>query len=131
MNRESRRKLLKSLSVSGAAGAVGVWHKPVVDAVALPVHAQTTDTTDTPVATCPEGCYTNPINNNTQSARLELLPSPVVHVYPNTTCDGVPSFTRPAVIGGTAEEAAQTLPCEVSEVEQDFFIQECVVWVCD
>lgn len=34
-----RRELLKVLSVAGATGAV--WKKPVVDAVMLPAHAQT------------------------------------------------------------------------------------------
>jgi hypothetical protein len=37
-----RRELLKALSVTGAVGVVDTWKKPVVSAVLLPVHAQST-----------------------------------------------------------------------------------------
>ena len=41
----SRRNLLRALSVGGVVGATQLpasWSKPVVDAVVLPAHAQTT-----------------------------------------------------------------------------------------
>lgn len=47
---ESRRKVLKQSLLGGAAIGVGVtaqkWHKPIVDAVVLPAHAQTSDPTE-------------------------------------------------------------------------------------
>jgi hypothetical protein len=38
---EKRRKVLKGAGVAAAAGAV--WHKPVLDSMVVPAHAQTTD----------------------------------------------------------------------------------------
>ena len=46
---ERRRRLLAQLTAGGAAGAMvpGTWAKPVVDAVVLPAHAETTTGTVT------------------------------------------------------------------------------------
>ena len=41
MNKKSRRNVLKGLSVGGTSIAVTSWHKPVVQSVILPAHAQT------------------------------------------------------------------------------------------
>jgi hypothetical protein len=42
---QNKRAFLKSLSVIGAVASVEVWKKPVVNAVVLPAHAQTSVTT--------------------------------------------------------------------------------------
>ncbi|KAA3631455.1 MAG: hypothetical protein DWQ08_04830 [Proteobacteria bacterium] len=44
--KEGRRRLLGTLAAGGVAGATlpGQWKKPVIDAVVLPAHAQTTGT---------------------------------------------------------------------------------------
>ncbi len=67
VNRTDRRKLLQVIGISSVA-AVAVpskWSKPVIDAVVLPAHAQTSCTTDTVVggpllgsgsATCQAAC---------------------------------------------------------------------------
>jgi len=49
MSNEQRRKLLKSIAAGGGAVIAGkslpdTWHRPVVDAVLLPVHGQTSVT---------------------------------------------------------------------------------------
>ncbi len=44
--KDQRRKLLKALSLGGAAAATQLpakWTKPIVESVSLPAHAQTTD----------------------------------------------------------------------------------------
>ena len=56
MSDQSRRKLLKSIATGSGAIVAGKslpesWSKPVVDSVLLPVHAQTSCTTDTITAT--------------------------------------------------------------------------------
>ena len=38
---KDRRKLLKALSITGAVAAVESWKKPLINAVVLPAHAQT------------------------------------------------------------------------------------------
>lgn len=47
-NKDSRRNILKKLAVGGLAAGAAMptkWSKPVVDAVVLPAHAQTSDAT--------------------------------------------------------------------------------------
>lgn len=38
---DNRRKLLKSITVASAAGVVVTWQKPIINAVLLPAHAET------------------------------------------------------------------------------------------
>ena len=50
MSEKNRRKVLKSIAAGGGAVVIGKslpdrWAKPVVDAVVLPAHAETTDDT--------------------------------------------------------------------------------------
>lgn len=42
-NSSERRRLLKTLTAGGAVATVTTWHKPIIDAVVLPAHAQTSD----------------------------------------------------------------------------------------
>ena len=46
---DTRRKLLRSIAAGGSVAAVTAWHRPIVNAVMLPAHAQTTAPTPTPV----------------------------------------------------------------------------------
>ena len=55
---DTRRKLLRSIAASGSVAAVTAWHRPIVDAVILPTHAQTTGPVPAPVLATLSGTLT-------------------------------------------------------------------------
>ena len=42
----NRRNLIKGLTAAGGVAATGLWAKPVVNSVMLPVHAKTSEDDD-------------------------------------------------------------------------------------
>jgi len=38
-----RRRLIKALGVTGSAATIACWHKPIIDTIVLPAHAQTSE----------------------------------------------------------------------------------------
>ena len=82
VNRTDRRKLLQIIGISSVAVAAvpSKWSKPVIDAVVLPAHAQTSCTTDTVVggpllgsgsATCQAACEVEATAQNAQLCSVE------------------------------------------------------------
>ena len=91
---KKRRDLLKLLSVAGAAGAVEVWKKPVVESVLLPAHAITTG----------ETCFGSFTLNPPQTASIfDLLVAPV---YASHLTGDVNVWLCIAPLNGTANVEA-------------------------
>jgi len=76
---EKRRKVLKTAGIAGGVAATGAhWHKPVLDAMLLPAHAQTSMTA--PVAPVLTGGSSSaaPIVNALDSGNVESIASRVL-----------------------------------------------------
>lgn len=96
-----RRKLLKSLAASGGFVATSKslpeqWSKPVVDAVLLPAHAQTTEIDDVPTDPGP-GCTINVRMNIVTLTGIEGGAGSGFDLYSDSECiDNQPlDFTGP------------------------------------
>ena len=130
---QGRRKLLKILGVSGATGAV--WKKPVVDAISLPAHAQTS-------------CSDCVLVNDANSARFELFDGSsevgFILVFDNQNCDGEGFPDLAAVIASDAAEAATIWnnsedignKCEdslvrVENIDGGQGFASCSLWTCN
>lgn len=61
---KSRRKVLKTAGVAGVAGATAAWHKPVIDAVLTPAHAQTSQVNQVTPISGAGSSTPNPIVSN-------------------------------------------------------------------
>lgn len=107
MTTKSRRRILKGLGLTLPA----VWARPVVEAVVLPAHAQTSAPgTGTPV-TCgvPEGCYI--FEGGSFSWPGGTGPFFDVPFYDNSECFGTSIGTASVVVAESEAEAATALTC--------------------
>ena len=112
MSQSCRRKVLKGLTLSGAAGSSAMWFKPVVQSLSLPAHAKTTATEQEADPTCGDpGCY------NISGDRSFIWPGGTgvntVSVE-SAPCGEVSAgaFTRTYVIAETPGIAEGLLGCE-------------------
>ena len=89
---KNRRRTL--LGVAGGAAALGVWHKPVINAVTLPAHAQMSGPTT--LSFFSSNVVVNPI---TMQSPLDWLVSPAVagiQVQPRITSEYAASISQTA-----------------------------------
>lgn len=100
--RHSRRTLLKGLAVTLPVA----WSRPVVEAVVLPAHAQTSPMS----CSAEEGCYT--LTTPGQSFIWPGGTGPtVVNFFGSVDCSGNPIGTLRLVVAANAATAAALLSC--------------------
>lgn len=120
---DSRRKLLKSIAAGSGAIVAGKsapesWSKPVIDAVMLPAHAETTDdtgsspTTTTTTATTTQpptpcsGCFQYFIDGAYIQYTQGTYPAGTIDVFMDATdCSGEPYGSVKAVEANSEAEA--------------------------
>ena len=117
VNTGNRRKLLKSVAATGGAIVAGKsipqsWSKPVVDAVMLPAHAETTDETisdpTTTVAPTTSATPTPPPCCLTARTYCEYLPD-LAFIEIDVQENGTVTVT--VFIDGSAQ-GTDTIPCD-------------------
>ena len=121
---KSKRDLTKVLGVASAS--VAIWEKPIVDAVSLPAHAQTS---------CGGGCYPvlSGFIGGTASVDWDPAASTITFWFESTSCASGANNTVNAIVGGTREQATAALNCtalDTLDISETTDIP-CTVWFCD
>ncbi len=122
-----RRELLKALSIAGGAAAVETWKKPLVNAVNLPAHAQTS-------CNVIADCYNTPGGEGSDQLSIQWPggtgPSSP-GLFTGSDCTGSSAGALTVVVASSLSAAETACGTVASEIPSPDLPAGCSFWTCE